>query len=303
MADDDKKPDELAQKPPGVVTPRDSTGTPPPSSIPDAGELAGADEEKAAMVEQAKSRVAAVKESLGEKAASPQTPATAAPGAPKAPVKKKEEGPKPVDASDHTIVKKLKAQFDGAVGEALEFVGQVSIRIEPPRIVEICNFLRDDPETSFNYLSDLTCVHYPMRHEAPLEVVYNLYSIPRNERLRLKVSITESSGVDSVTGVWPSANWMEREVYDLFGVNFKNHPDLRRILLPPDWEGHPLRKDYPLEFVENAWTERHLPEMTDVQREQLEQRRAYGLEILSVPQERLMREIFQGGKEVMPKDK
>jgi NADH-quinone oxidoreductase subunit C len=303
MADDDKKPDELAQKPPGVVTPRDSTGTPPPSSIPDAGELAGADEEKAAMVEQAKSRVAAVKESLGEKAASPQTPTTAAPGAPKAPVKKKEEGPKPVDASNHSLVKKLKTQFDGAVGEALEFVGQVSIRIEPARIVEICNFLRDDPETSFNYLSDLTCVHYPMRHEAPLEVVYNLYSIPRNERLRLKVSITESSGVDSVTGVWPSANWMEREVYDLFGVNFKNHPDLRRILLPPDWEGHPLRKDYPLEFVENAWTERHLPEMTDVQREQLEQRRAYGLEILSVPQERMMREIFQGGKEVMPKDK
>ena len=303
MADDDKKPDELAQKPPGVVTPADSTGTPPPSSIPDAGELAGADEEKAAMVEQAKSRVAAVKEALGEKAASPQTPPTAAAGAPKAPVKKKEEGPKPIDASNHKLVKKLKTQFDGAVGEALEFVGQVSIRIEPARIVEICNFLRDDPETSFNYLSDLTCVHYPMRHEAPLEIVYNLYSIPRNERLRLKVSITESSGVDSVTGVWPSANWMEREVYDLFGVNFKNHPDLRRILLPPDWEGHPLRKDYPLEFVENAWTERHLPAMTDVQREQLEQRRAYGLEILSVPQERMMREIFQGGKEVMPKDK
>jgi NADH-quinone oxidoreductase subunit C len=311
MADDDKKPDELTQKPPGVVVPPDTTGTPPPSSIPDAGQLAGADEEKAAMVEQAKSRVAALKESLGEKAAAiqnaPQTPgqapASAAPGAPKAPVKKKEEGPKPVDASGHKLVKKLKTRFDGAVGEALEFVGQVSIRIEPARIVEVCNFLRDDPETSFNYLSDLTCVHYPMRQEAPLEIVYNLYSIPRNERVRLKVSITESSGIDSVTDVWPTANWMEREVYDLFGVNFKNHPDLRRILLPPDWEGHPLRKDYPLEFIENAWTERHLPEMTDVQREQLEQRRAYGLEILSVPQERMMREIFQGGKEVMPKDK
>jgi NADH-quinone oxidoreductase subunit C len=303
MADDDKKPDELAQKAPGVVTPADSTGTPPPSSIPDAGQLAGADAEKSAMVEQAKSRVAAVKESLGEKAAGSQPTPPAAPGAPKAPVKKKEEGPKPVDASGQKLVKGLKARFNGDIGEALEFVGQVSIRIEPGRIVEVCNFLRDDPGAAFNYLSDLTCVHYPMRAEAPLEVVYNLYSIIRNERVRLKVSITETSGVDSVTGVWPTANWMEREVYDLFGVNFKNHPDLRRILLPPDWVGHPLRKDYPLEFVENAWTQRHLPEMTDVQREQLEQRRAYGLEILSVPQERMMREIFQGGKEVMPKDK
>ena len=313
MADDDKKPDEPPQKPSGVVTPADAPGTPSPSSIPDAGQLAGADAEKAAMVEQAKSRVAAVKESLSEKAAdiqkSAQTPgqipppAATASGAPKAPVKKKEEGPKPVDASEHKLVKKLKSRFDGAVGDASEFVGQLSIRIEPARIVEVCNFLRDDPETIFNYLSDLTCVHYPMRQEAPLEVVYNLYSIRRNERLRLKVSITESSGIDSVTGVWPTANWMEREVYDLFGVNFKNHPDLRRILLPPDWEGHPLRKDYPLEFIENAWTQRHLPEMTDVQREQLEQRRAYGLEILSVPQERMMREILQSGKEVMPKDK
>ena len=302
MADDDKKPEELTKKPPGVVAPADATGTPPPSSIPDAGQLAGADAEKSAMVEQAKSRVAAVKESLGEKAAGAQATPPAA-GAPKAPVKKKEEGPKPVDASNHPLVKKLRARFDGSAGEASEFVGQVSVRIEPDRIVEVCNFLRDDPDAAFNYLSDLTCVHYPMRQEAPLEIVYNLYSIRRNERVRLKVSITETSGVDSVTGVWPTANWMEREVYDLFGVNFKNHPDLRRILLPPDWEGHPLRKDYPLEFIENAWTERHLPEMTDVQREQLEQRRAYGLEILSVPQERMMREILQLGKEVMPKDK
>ncbi|MBA2704310.1 MAG: NADH-quinone oxidoreductase subunit C [Blastocatellia bacterium] len=249
------------------------------------------------MVEQAKSRVAAVKESLAEKAAPP------APGAPKAPVKKKEEGPKPVDASENKLVKKLKARFDGVISEPFEFLGQVAVRIAPESIVEVCAFLRDDQEARFNYLSDLTCVHYPMRAEAPLEVVYNLFSIPRNERVRLKVPIAEGASIDSVTGVWPSANWMEREVYDLFGVTFDNHPDLRRILLPPDWEGHPLRKDYPLEFIENAWTQRHLPVMTEVQGEQLEQRRGYGLEILSVPQERMMREILQGGKEVMPKDK
>lgn len=309
MADENDKLKEPTDDPkpgvpdvPGVTVPAGSTGTPPPSAIPDAGEAAGADEEKAAMVEQAKSRVAAVKESLAEKAAPPASGA-ATPGAPKPPVKKKEEGPKPVDASGHSLVKKLKSQFDGAVLEAVEFIGQISIRIDAARIVEVCDFLRRDQDTPFNYLSDLTCVHYPMNRAAPLEIVYNLLSIKRNERVRLKVGTTEKGSVGSVTSVWPSANWMEREVYDLFGVTFSNHPDLRRILLPPDWIGHPLRKDYALEFIENEWTERHLPEMTDVQREQLEQRRAYGLEILSVPQERMMREIFQGDKEVMPKDK
>lgn len=252
-----------------------------------------ADAEKDAQVEAAKARVVAAKEAAQR---------TAAPGAPKAPVKKKEEGPKPLDASGHPLVKKLRDKIESAVLEATEFLGQLSIRIDPSRIVEVCDALKRDPDTPFNYLSDLTCAHYPDHRDAPFEVIYNLYSIPANERVRLKVAVN-GEGVDSVTGVWPSADWPEREVYDLFGVKFRGHPDLRRILLPPDWEGHPLRKDYPLEFVENRWTENHLPEFTDVQREQLEQRRAYGLEILSVPQEREVREIFKGGKEVMPKDK
>ena len=146
-------------------------------------------------------------------------------------------------------------------------------------------------------------MHFPDRKDAPFEIIYNLYSIPANERVRLRVFTDDTAEVESVTGVWPAANWMEREVFDLFGIRFSNHPDLRRLLLPPDWEGYPLRKDVALEFVENEWTARHLPEMTDVQMEQLQQRRAYGLEILSVPQERVMRDIFRGSKEVMPKDK
>jgi NADH-quinone oxidoreductase subunit C len=289
MSEDTKQPGSEEPTSPGVSD-SEASGTPPPSAIPPAGTLAGADAEKASMVEQAKARVAAVKESL-EPAA----------GTPKPPVKKKDEGPKPSDASGHPLVKKLKAQFKDAIGDAVEFIGQLSINVDGGRIVDVCNFLKDDRETAFNYLSDLTCVHYPDRRSAPFEIVYNLFAIDANERVRLKVQT--SASVDSVTGVWPTANWLEREVFDLFGVTFINHPDLRRLLLPPDWDGYPLRKDYPLEFIENAWTERHLPVQTEVEKEQLQQRRAYGLELLSVPQERVMRDIFRGGKEVMPKDK
>ena len=292
MAEDTKQPDTDASKP-ADVSDRSTAG--------EAQAAVTADSEKNSKVEDAKARVAAAKEALTEKAAA--VPTTGAPAAPKAPVKKKEEGPKPVDASAHPIARKLKAELDGAVLEAVEFLGQLSIRIDRGQIVKACDFLRTDADTPFNYLSDVTCVHFPERTAAPFEIVYNLYSIEANERVRLKVATDADEGVESVTVVWPAANWMEREVYDLFGIKFLHHPDLRRLLLPPDWVGHPLRKDYALEFVENEWTAEHLPEMTEVQREQLEQRRAYGLELLSVPQERLMREIFQGGKEVMPKDK
>src|SRR5829696_2164539 len=236
MSEDTKQPGSEEPTLPGVSD-SEASGTPPPSVIPDAGVAAGADAEKAAMVEQAKSRVAAVKESLQEQ------PGGA--GAPKPPVKKKEEGPKPADASGHPLVGKLKAQFGEAIGEAVEFIGQLSITVYRARIVEICDFLRLDEEIGFDYLSDLTCVHYPDRKDAPFEIVYNLFSIPSNERVRLKVRTSEALGVDSVTGVWPAANWLEREVFDLFGIRFGNHPDLRRLLLPPDWDGYPLRKDFP----------------------------------------------------------
>lgn len=262
---------------------------------------ATADAEKAAKIAEAKARAAATQGAAGDKP--PSTQSATAPGAPKAPVKKKEEGPKPVDASSHPLVQRLRESFNGAIVEASEFLGQLSIRIDPPRIVAVCDSLRRDSLTPFNYLSDLTCVHYPDREEAPFEIVYNLYSIPANVRVRLKAAVDAERGIESVTSVWPTANWMEREVFDLFGVQFRHHPDLRRLLLPPDWEGHPFRKEYPLEFIENNWTASHLPEFTQVQKEQLEQRRSYGLEILSSDAERLVRDIFRSGKEVMPKDK
>src|SRR5687768_5896000 len=217
MSEDTKQPgSEEPMRPDG--SPADSSGTPSPSAIPPAGELAGADAEKAAMVEQAKSRVAAVKESLaGEQAAEP--------GAPKPPVKKKDEGPKPTDASGHAVVKELKQQFGEAIGEALEFLGQVSVRVDRERLIDVCEYLKRSEETQFDYLSDVTCVHYPERGATPFEVVYNLFSINLNQRIRLKVSTDDSVGVTSVTSVWPAANWLEREVYDLFGVPFNGHPD------------------------------------------------------------------------------
>lgn len=280
----------------------ETTGAPAPPAAP-----ATSDEEKAARIAAARAKAAAFKGGAGATGATPAPPAPpaadASAGAPKAPVKKKEEGAKPTDASSHPLVKRLRENVDGAILEASEFLGQLSVRVSPARVVAVCEFLKRDAESPFDYLSDLTCVHFPENADAPFEVVYNLYSISANARVRLKARTTDAAGIESVTGVWPAANWMEREVYDLFGVQFSGHPDLRRILLPPDWEGHPLRKDYPLEPVENNWTTKHLPEFTDVQREQLEQRRAYGLEALSTPNERRVRDIFRAGKEVMPLDR
>src|SRR5215207_5026172 len=285
---------------------------PPGGKSPEVGDPlkspSQADLERAAKIAEAKARAAAAKEAAAAKspaaapgAEKPAAPAAAGAGVPKPPVKKKDEGPKPVESPDHPLFKRLRERFGETVEGAFTFVNQLSIHVRAEAIVEVCKALRDDVENDFDYLSDLTCVHWPEREEAPFEVVYNLYSISKNERVRLKADAGEA-GIDSVTGVWPTANWMEREAYDLFGVAFNNHPDLRRLLLPKDWDGHPLRKDYPLEFMENQWTTRHLPEFTEVQREQLAQRRAYGLEILQTPDERRIREIFRDGRDPLPKE-
>lgn len=124
---------------------------------------------------------------------------------------------------------------------------EMTIWVAREAIREACALLRDDAECAFNYLSDVTCVDwYPS--EPRFEVVYQLLSIPKKERVRLKVRLESASpSVDSVVPVWPSANFFEREVFDLFGIRFAGHPYLRRIQMPENWEGHPLRKDYPVE--------------------------------------------------------
>jgi NADH-quinone oxidoreductase subunit C len=124
---------------------------------------------------------------------------------------------------------------------------EMTIWVDRANIREACAILRDDPECLFNFLADVTCVDwYPA--EPRFEVVYHLLSIPKKERVRLKVQLDSASpAVESLTSIWPGANYFEREVFDLFGIRFTGHPYLRRLLMPEDWEGHPLRKDYPVE--------------------------------------------------------
>jgi NADH-quinone oxidoreductase subunit C len=123
----------------------------------------------------------------------------------------------------------------------------MSIYVERSSIRDVCDLLRQDADCPFNYLADITCVDW-FPSEPRFEVIYHLLSIAKKERVRLKVRLEGSSpALDSVTAVWPAANYFEREVFDLFGVRFAGHPYLRRLLMPEDWEGYPLRKDYPVE--------------------------------------------------------
>jgi len=147
----------------------------------------------------------------------------------------------------HPAVARLLA-WNAAAVQGVKFDrDEMTVYVDRANIREACVLLKDDPDSDFNFLSDITCVDwYPA--EPRFEVVYHLLSIPKKERVRLKVRLNSSSPVvESLTSVWPGANYFEREVFDLFGVRFTGHPYLRRILMPEDWEGHPLRKDYPVE--------------------------------------------------------
>ena len=147
---------------------------------------------------------------------------------------------------DRPEVAALLGWNSAAVPEAKFDRNELTIWIDRSVIFEACEFLRDHPQLRYNLLSDVTCVDwYPS--EPRFEVVYELLSIPRRSRLRLKVRLdSEHTSLRSVVSVWPSANFFEREVFDLFGITFEGHPYLQRIMLPDDWKGHPLRKDYPL---------------------------------------------------------
>lgn len=150
-----------------------------------------------------------------------------------------------VDPEENIAVQKLRAAIPDVIEEVSSFRDQVSIRVFKDRIVEACMFLRDTPGLEFDFLTDLTAVDYPSRPKR-FDVVLHLYSMTQNHMVRVKAGVGENETIPSVWPVWKTANWQERECFDMFGVVFTGHPDLRRILLPEDWEGFPLRKDYPL---------------------------------------------------------
>lgn len=177
-----------------------------------------------------------------EKAAAPKPP----------PPKPKGPGPEPLDTE---LVRRLRVRFSEAIGEATKDRGQAIVFVHRDRLLEVCDYLKR--EEKFNFLTDLTALDR-YAGEKRFEVVYNLYSFPHNERLRLKVPLAAEESVPSVSGIWGAANWLEREVYDMFGIRFDGHPYLKRILLPEGWKGYPLRKDYDIIRQDTDWVRENL---------------------------------------------
>ncbi|HSB09502.1 MAG TPA: NADH-quinone oxidoreductase subunit C [Blastocatellia bacterium] len=196
----------------------------------------------------------------------PPPPSTEKPAPPKAtpaaghkPAPPPKKGPTiTVDITGDALIDRIRERFGEAITEAVATLGQQIIRVKKASLVELCKFLRDDEDALFDMCTDLTAIHWPDRAGAEFEVVILLYSVPKNRRLRVKTSLADGEACPSVTHIWAGANWMEREAFDMFGIQFDGHPDLRRILLPSDWPGHPLRKEYPIEYRDNEWTDKHL---------------------------------------------
>jgi NADH-quinone oxidoreductase subunit C len=145
------------------------------------------------------------------------------------------------------VLRRLLEALPDAVRGTHAHRGDATVVVDAARIVDVMRFLRDERDVEFDMLSDLTAVDH-LGEEPRFELVYHLYSTTRNHRVRVKARVPETPcQIESIVEVWPAANWMEREAWDLYGIRFRNHPDLRRILLYEEFEGHPLRKDYPKE--------------------------------------------------------
>src|SRR5271157_351810 len=187
-------------------------------------------------------------------AAAPPKPPAGAPPKPAAPAAK---APVKPDPWSNPLLDDLQKKFPGAISEAVIFRNMPSLNVAKEHLVEVCQFLKGPEGGAYILLTDETAADYPKR-EKRFDIIYHLYSFERNNRLRLRVQVSAGEKVPSVTVVWPTANWLEREIYDMFGVVYEGHPDLKRILLPDEWAGHPLRKDYDILKQDEAWVKANL---------------------------------------------
>jgi NADH-quinone oxidoreductase subunit C len=180
---------------------------------------------------------------VAEETAPPPPPA-GAPPAPAAP-----SAPPAAAAPPAPLPAALQVLHDVLGSGVLEVKGTAVppiARLAPGSLIEGLTLLRDRPDLRFDFLSSVTAVHWPKR-ERPFDLVYHLYSTTKRQRIAVKIDLAEGEDAPTSCGLWPAANWHEREVFDLFGIRFSGHPDMTRILMPDDWVGHPLRKEYPLE--------------------------------------------------------
>ncbi len=150
-----------------------------------------------------------------------------------------------MDQIDNTTVVKLKEKFPDAIQEVTEFRNEITVLVKRENVLDILRFMHDDKDLGYNFLADITSVDWFQRTPR-FDVVYHLRSLNHNFFIRIKTHVKDGEKIESATPVWTTANWLEREVYDLMGIEFSHHPDLRRILTPDHWEDYPLRKDYPL---------------------------------------------------------
>ncbi len=239
MPDESKGPESVSPLAEGAQAPAEAA-LPPKSEVQPAAEA-----KPAAPVAAAKPAAPAA----GATAAKPAAPAAAKPAAPAKPA-----GPVP-EPWESELVATLRQQYGSGIVEALSYLGQKYLTVDSSLLAEILRRMRD--AEGFDYCVDITAVHYPKR-EQQFDIIYVLYSFPHNERVRVKARIHDGEHVQSAVGMWETANWLEREVFDMFGIVFEGHPGLKRILLPEDWKGYPLRKDYDILQQDKEWVQINL---------------------------------------------
>jgi NADH-quinone oxidoreductase subunit C len=184
----------------------------------------------------------------------PPKPAVGAPPKPAAPATKAPIKPEPWS---NPLLNELHKRFPGAISEAVIFRNMPSLNVVKEQVLAVCQFLKSPEGGAYTLLTDETAVDFPKRGKR-FDIIYHLYSFEGNNRLRLRLQVSAEEKVPSVASVWPTANWLEREIYDMFGVAYEGHPDLKRILMPDEWVGHPLRKDYDILKQDEHWVRANL---------------------------------------------